>query len=128
MKRSISALSHISLFLFSSITFDAAEKRRSLSTLVQGADKYLRAAWARAGKWEILLFQNCVGSHSWKWVARLDMHSSTKSNTQCIAIIPSIKHKHVHLNTVNQQQKHLLHSQLAFTASIHFSLTYIEQT
>ncbi len=51
MKRSISSLSHISLFLFSSITFDAAEKRRSLSTLVQGADKYLRAAWARAGKY-----------------------------------------------------------------------------
>ncbi len=97
MKRSISALSHISLFLFSSITFDAAEKRRSLSTLVQGADKYLRAAWARAGKLEILLFQNCVGSHSWKWVARLDMHSSTKSNTQCIAIIPSIKHTSMYI-------------------------------
>ncbi len=29
------------LTLFSSITFEAAEKRRSLSTLVQGADKYL---------------------------------------------------------------------------------------
>lgn len=60
MKRSISAFSDMSLFFFS-ITFDAADKRRSLSTLVQGADRYLREAWARAGKWDILLFQNCSG-------------------------------------------------------------------
>ncbi len=78
----------MSLFFFS-ITFDAADKRRSLSTLVQGADRYLREAWAKAGKWDILLFQNCSGLLLLE-MGGLDMHSPTKSNTKCITIFPSI--------------------------------------
>ncbi len=77
MKRSISAFSDMSLFFFS-ITFDAADKRRSLSTLVQGADRYLREAWARAGKWDILLFQNCSGLLLLE-MGGLDMHSPTRA-------------------------------------------------
>ncbi len=101
MKRNISALSHISLFLLSSITFDAAEKRRSRSTLVQGADKYLRAAWARAGKRDILLFQNCSG------LSLLEMGGSLRyafiyKEQYTMYYNPSfnITHKHVNLNTV----------------------------
>ncbi len=101
MKRSISAFSHISLFLFSSITFDAAEKRRSLSTLVQGADKYLRAACARAGKRDILLFQNCSG------LSFLEMGGSLRyafiykeQYTMYYNHSFNITHKHENVNTV----------------------------
>ena len=44
MKSSCSALSQSSRFLVSVITFPAAENKRSESTLVHGADRYLRAS------------------------------------------------------------------------------------
>ncbi len=49
-KRSISALSQVGLFRFSSNTWEAVLNNRSLSTLVQGADRYARATSASAGK------------------------------------------------------------------------------
>lgn len=58
---SISAFSPSIRFLFSSITSEATLKSRSLSTLVQGAHRYLRAARARAGKRAWLHFQYSNG-------------------------------------------------------------------
>ena len=55
--RSISAFSHPSRFRFSSITLAAAENKRSLSTLVQGEDKYFRASEASCGNRILLLLQ-----------------------------------------------------------------------
>ena len=48
--RSICALSVPILSIFSLTTLEVAEKRRSLSTLVHGVDRYLRATGPRAGK------------------------------------------------------------------------------
>ncbi len=49
-KRSISALSQVILFRFSSNTWEAELNNHSLSTLVQSADRYARATSASAGK------------------------------------------------------------------------------
>jgi len=51
---SISALSQVSLFRFSSNTREAELNNPSLSTLVQGADRYARSTSVSAGKWLLL--------------------------------------------------------------------------
>lgn len=56
-KISISALSQQSLFLFSSKTWDTELNNRSLSVLVHGALRYLRAICASSGKRRWLFLQ-----------------------------------------------------------------------
>lgn len=60
LKRSISAFSQPSLFLFWSTTWAAAENTHSLSTL-QRADWYFHASWARVGRGDLLLLQYSIG-------------------------------------------------------------------
>lgn len=53
-KASISALSAVSLFLFSSRMVETLLNSLSLSTLVQGAERYLKAAAAKPGnRWQL---------------------------------------------------------------------------
>lgn len=55
INRSCSAFSQLKRFLFSSSTFAAAENKRLLSTLVQGAD--MRASAAKPGNRDLLFLQ-----------------------------------------------------------------------
>ena len=64
MKRSFSALSAVSLFLFSSTICDTELNSLSLSTLLHGAERYLRDIWARVGNSTLLTPRYCSGLYS----------------------------------------------------------------
>ena len=100
INKSISAFSHAILFRFSSITWPTAENRRSLSTLVGGADRYFRAAWASIGKRLLFILQYSNGL-----LSRERRHSATypcsyKINDKEHVLFNTSTYSHLLLTTI----------------------------